>query len=123
MLLARADEVRWAGPMGLDHRAAQRERTSALLVEARALARRIPYSSQKVRFSSVDRCTYTAHEPSSFSNLQKRWSGEEAVELSTGRSTRHEPPTLLISAIKPEDDVIMPVILPRARANGALLGS
>jgi hypothetical protein len=24
--------------------------------------------------------------------------------------------------IKPEDDVIMPVILPRARANGALLG-
>jgi hypothetical protein len=24
--------------------------------------------------------------------------------------------------IKPEDDVIIPVILPRARANGALLG-
>src|SRR5262245_27343474 len=84
---------------------------------------RIPYSSQKVCLWPVDRCTYTAHEPSSFSNLQKRWSGEEAVERSTGGSTRHEPPTLLISAIKPGDDVIMPVILPRARANGALLGS
>jgi hypothetical protein len=81
MLLARADEVRWAGPMGLDHRAAQRERTSALLVEARALAAEFPTRRRKFvfRLSTGAHIPHTNPRPSPISKsaglVRRRWNG------------------------------------------------